>query len=211
MANVYTKQQTEKSVIKKLIDRYYVLESQSKIFAQSISGNNVDNTYQKSFEQQVEYNNNRKTPYITSIKDLQNAVNDMESKFSNNCNCYRVLDECQTCQHQCSTDFGSDLGECSCQYQATRINDEKIDYICQSVACQSTNTTATCENCQSCESCQNMMKQLRCESCQLFDCQTLMCEAARAQCACQECQSQCTQCSCQSFKMYDSCQTQCKP
>jgi cDNA FLJ60964, weakly similar to homo sapiens dentin sialophosphoprotein (DSPP), mRNA len=209
MANVYTTHQAQKSIIKKLIERYYALESSSKIFAQNATNANSPD-YQKAMEQQIEYNNKRKTPYIASIKDLQNAINDMESKFSNNCNCYRVLDECQSCQKQCSTDNGVDLGQCSCQYQSERVNEHRIDYACQSIICQSSMLNRTCENCQTCESCQTTMKPLSCESCQLFDCQTLRCETFMSQCSCQECQTQCTQCSCQSIGKYESCQTQCR-
>lgn len=161
----------------------------------------------------------------------------MEGRFSFNCNCTSVPQNCKytispsgkyiiyddngnekavdateldsmlSCQTQCSNDQGNAICQ-SCQY----IADKKTcqSYACQTLTCQTVSSKKSCQACQSCQECQSIDKNFSCQSCQMFSCQTLRCEGAMAQCACQECETNCSQCSCQSIGYYNSCQSQCK-
>lgn len=76
-----------------------------------------------------------------SPTELRRAINVMESKFSNNCNCLTNPNCCQSCQTQT---------QCS--------------YTCQSLSCQ----TQTCQG-QSCQS-QTQCSCEKCVRCQRYDC-----------------------------------------
>ena len=116
MANVYNKQQIEKSVLQNLLNRYNNIVKSVKIFGENSSNASTESpnlpyaSYQSIFQQIVKHNPTAKNPYSITIKDLQKAINYLEDKFSGNCNCYSVQQRCQTCQAQCSADKGVNLG-----------------------------------------------------------------------------------------------------
>jgi hypothetical protein len=243
MANTYTTIQAQRAILNKLYNRYNAVTKKVKMFGDPVSTNpgTVSSTtpktnYQTIYDQAVDYDSADPNPQIITVKDLQKAINFLENRFSNNCNCANVPDNCTytmndaleydihdrngnkittsqvdeylTCQAQCTNDKGKPLSTYSCQYVADRIVCQS--YACQTLVCQTVSTRKSCEECQSCQLCQAMEDAYACQSCQLFSCQTVRCEAPKPQCACQECQTDCSQCSCQSIGYYQSCQTQCK-
>ena len=76
-----------------------------------------------------------------SIVELRRAINVMESKYSNNCNCFTNPNCCQTCQT--STCQSATCQSLSCQTTT-----------CQGATCQS-QTQCGCEACEKCESVYN--------------------------------------------------------
>lgn len=72
-----------------------------------------------------------------SLSELRRAVNAMETKFSNNCNCLSNPDCCQSCQTS------------TCQSQTCQSQS------CQTATCQSqTCQSDACQTCKRCEHCQ---------------------------------------------------------
>lgn len=96
-----------------------------------------------------------------TIQRLTEAVNKLETAFSNNCCQSANPNCCQSCESQtCQTCQG-------CQG-------------CQTQSCQS----ASCQSCQSCQGCQTQTCQSTCnfQSCQILTCQS--CQAAECNCSC---------------------------
>lgn len=81
-------------------------------------------------------------PKKTSLEQLRTAINNLETRFSANCNCLTNTNCCQTCQ--------------GCQSCQSIPCQSKTCQSCQSSSCQ------TCEGCVSCQACQTES----CQSCQ---------------------------------------------
>lgn len=213
MANNYTKIQPQKAILDKLYNRYEAVVKKVKMVGEPLDNDRGEKTtlprsnFQSIYEQKVEYNKDNPTPYIITVKDLQKAINFLEQRFSENCDCPTMSVLCQTCQHQCTTDNGYNTGCQSCQYVTERLVCQS--WACQTLKCQTINPVKSCETCQSCQYCQKEQRLLKCQSCQMFECQTLRCEYPKPQCVCQTCQTNCSQCSCQETNLYNSCQSQC--
>ena len=213
MANVYTTQQTQKSVLDKLYNRYDTVVKKVKLAGEPLTSDRGEkttlprNNFQALYQQKVDYEASSKIPRLITVKDLQEAINYLEGRFTENCDCASIAVKCQTCQAQCSYDSGSQISGLSCQYTTERVVCQS--YACQTLKCQTISSIKSCEVCQSCQLCQKDDDAVGCQSCQLFSCQTLRCETAKPQCVCQTCQTNCSQCSCQSLGTYKSCQSQC--
>jgi len=218
MSNSFSNERIERQVFDKLVDRYNDLIKGVKLYGYPLPKNSYSPSvtaskpmidYQLVYQEDLKYEKSDMQPRLYSLQTLQRAINYLENRYSYNCNCYSLPMMCQTCQHQCSTDSGSETGQCSCQYD--KLKPVCQTYACQTLKCQTISSIKSCEKCESCESCQYYDTDVpHCQSCQDISCQTLACEALKNQCTCQTCEGQCTCQTCQTIGYYDSCQSQCK-